>query len=166
MTRKEGKGYLRSDFLCEPGTDSPHSLELLGAPERPEGIAIGDDARRERWADSTERLDLVSRREIQVDDRGDDRLLGNGRSGLYRRRRFRRPGSPTPSFFPALFLARDPLAGGVDGFYLRVERAAGGSVRWCVAMEDCSAAGAGTEHDDGAEEEQRFSLARSRHESS
>lgn len=66
-------------------------------------------------------------------------------------------------FFPALFLARDPLAGGIDSFDLGVERAACGGVGWCVAMEDRSAACAGTKHDDGAEEEQRFSLARGRH---
>jgi|SRR5687768_5401536 len=165
MTRKQGKGYLRSDFLCEPGADSPHSLELLCAAERSEGVTVGDDARRERRAHSAKRLDLVSAREIHVDDRRDERLIWSLSCGFDCRLRFRRPGAPTLRFFSALFLARDPLPGGVDGFYLCVERAACGGVRWCVAMEDCSAACAGTEQDDGAEEEQRFSLARGRHDS-
>ena len=83
MTRKEGKGYLRGDFLCEPGADSPHPLELLRAAERTEGLTVGDDARSERGTYSAERLDLVSAREIHVDDRRDDRLIGSRSCGLY-----------------------------------------------------------------------------------
>ncbi|MDP9179531.1 MAG: hypothetical protein M3O61_17800 [Gemmatimonadota bacterium] len=86
MTRKEGKGYLRGDLFGEPGAYPAHPLELVGAAERTEGIAVGDDARRERGANATERLDFVSGREIEVDDRGDDRLIWSGSSGIDCRR--------------------------------------------------------------------------------
>jgi hypothetical protein len=72
MTREEGKSYLRRDPGRETSADAPNPLQLIGAAEWTEGVAVGDDARGEGRADSPQRLDLPGGGDIEVDDRGND----------------------------------------------------------------------------------------------
>jgi hypothetical protein len=167
MTRKEGKGYLRSDFLGQAGPNSTHPLELVRAAERTERITVGDDTRGQGRSNPSECLDFSCRGDVYINDCWDDRLVRDcrrgGSSGCCRLRRI----DPSAfAFFSAFLLAREVLACRVDGGYLGVESASRGGVRRSVAAKDRCAACARTQDDNGAEEEERLSLARSRHQSS
>ncbi len=75
MTRKEGKGYLGRDFGGHALADSTNSLELIGAAERAQRIAICDDAFCEGGAHAAKGFDFSSRSDIDIDDRGGRRSL-------------------------------------------------------------------------------------------
>ena len=75
MTRKEGKGYLGSDFGRQAAADSTDALELVHAAEWTERIAISDNARGKRGADSAQRLDLYGGGDVDVDDSGRRRRI-------------------------------------------------------------------------------------------
>ena len=72
MTRKQRKGYLRGDPGGQAGADPADAPELVNAAEWPERVTVGDNSRGERRPDSPQGLDLGSRADVEVDDRGDD----------------------------------------------------------------------------------------------
>jgi hypothetical protein len=155
MTRKERKGYLRSDFRRDPGADSADPLELVSAAKGTERVAVGDNARGEPGTHSAEGLDLCSGGDVEVDDRGDD-WLGRGA-------RLDEMNSAAPAL-PLLFRPA-AMTGGVHGLDLRIERAPGRRVDGCLAMKDRGAARSRAKDDNCAEEQERLSLARGWHES-
>ena len=142
MTRKKRKGYLGGDFRREPGSDSPDPLELVSAAEGTERITIRNDARSEARSYSAKRLDLGSGGDVEVDNRGNDRL---GRSARLNEMN-------CAAFALRLLLRSAAVPDRVNGLDLRIERAPSCSVDWCLAVEHGDAARSRAEDDHCAEE--------------